>query len=102
MPGTHTEHACGYSAACAACSRALGLETAKEGVGMTGMEGGPVCVKTLGSVVCSPYPEACPGLARRERGPAGGPRVWGPDREARGLPSWAGRAGRDSEQKKVE
>lgn len=69
---------------------------------MTGMEGGPVCVKMLGSVACSPYPEACPGLTRRERGPAGGPRVWGPDREVRGLPSWAGRAGRDSEQRKVE
>lgn len=59
---------------------------------MTGMEGGPVCVETLGSVVCSPYPEACPGLARRERGAAGGPRVWDPDREARelGREGWEG------------
>lgn len=84
-------------AACAACGRALGLEMATEGVGMTEMGGrARVCEDAR---VCSPYPEACPGLTRRERGPVGGPRVWGPDREARGLPGWAGRPGRDCEQK---
>ena len=97
---THTHHTCGYNTACAACSRALGLEPATESVGMTGMGGrARVCEDAR---VCSPYPEACPGLSRRERGPVGGPGVWGPDREARGLPSWAGRPGRDCEQRKVE